>query len=141
MLHDTGLVVWHNVPALHEIVVINPQWFADAMAGIVTFMNVAISNFDGMTNWRQIKELLDLKYPTRVTLCLYFDVLRFPEHMHSIIITLLERFEIVYKMKPSKGIARTKLHDEQMFFVPSLLSAVGTDQHHAIQCWKQFESM
>ncbi len=63
LLHDTGNIVWHNVPKLRNIVVINPQWFADAMAGVVSFMcQKAFAKHRGMVDWVKIKESLQLWY-------------------------------------------------------------------------------
>lgn len=63
MLHDTGIIVWHNVPKLRDMVVINPQWLADAMAGVVTFMcQGAASQAGGMIDWAKIRNSLKLKY-------------------------------------------------------------------------------
>lgn len=63
MLHNTGFVVWHNVPKLKDFVVINPQWLADAMAGVVTFLfETSKSKEGGMMNWSKIRDSLKLKY-------------------------------------------------------------------------------
>jgi len=63
MLHDTGLIVWHNIPKLRNLVVINPQWLADAMASIVTFMcQISVSKHGGLTTWHKMRESLKLKY-------------------------------------------------------------------------------
>ncbi len=62
MLHDNGFVVWHNVPKLRNIVVIDPQWFADAMASVVTFICQSISKQAGLTNWEKMKGPMKLKY-------------------------------------------------------------------------------
>lgn len=141
MLHDTGIIVWHNVPTLRDIVVVNPQWFADAMARIVNFMNTSISNFGGMTNWRQIADLLQQKYLAPHFFRKFHDLLRFPqEQMHSAILALLEHFEIVYRMRTSKR-TNINLNNEQMFFVPSLLSAADSSEAHpSVQFWKQFDA-
>ena len=62
MLHITGCVVWHNVPKLRDLVVINPSWLADAMAGVVTFMQQSlVSRNGGMINEYHIRESLLLK--------------------------------------------------------------------------------
>ncbi len=63
LLHETGFVVWHDVPKLRNVVVINPQWFADAMASVVTFIcQDAVSKQAGLTDWGKMKEHLKLKY-------------------------------------------------------------------------------
>lgn len=61
MLHYAGIVVWHNVPKLRDLVVVDPQWLADAMAGVVTFILQSYIGKDGMTNWAKMKEPLKLK--------------------------------------------------------------------------------
>lgn len=62
VLHNIGSIVWHNVPKIRDIVVINPQWLADAMAGVVTFISQeSVSNYRGMTSWGKLKESLRLK--------------------------------------------------------------------------------
>ena len=62
MLHDTGFVVWHNVPKLKDMVVIDPQWLANAMAGVVTFLTQnSIAKDGGMTNWYRMQKSLRLK--------------------------------------------------------------------------------
>ena len=62
MLHTMGCVVWHNVPKLRDLVVINPQWLVDAMAGVGTFIELtSLSRHSGMTNWNNIRESLKLK--------------------------------------------------------------------------------
>ena len=62
MLHTTGCVVWHNDPKLRDLVVINPSWLADAMAGVVTFMQQSlVSRNGGMINEYHIRESLLLK--------------------------------------------------------------------------------
>ena len=62
MLHTLGLVVWHDVPKLRDLVVIRPQWLADAMAGVVTFMfQISVARDNGMTNWQKMRESLCLK--------------------------------------------------------------------------------
>ncbi len=63
MLHETGNIVWHNVPKLRNVVVIDPQWFADAMAGVVTFISQhTVSSQRGMVDWAKLREPLKLKY-------------------------------------------------------------------------------
>lgn len=63
ILHDTGFIVWHNAPKLRDVVVINPQWLADAMAGVVTFISQdSFAKSGGMINWGRMKESLSLKY-------------------------------------------------------------------------------
>jgi C-terminal of Roc, COR, domain len=62
LLHDTGIVVWHNVPKLREVVIIDPQWLADAMAGVVTFIQQAsVSQSGGMVEWNKLQASLSLK--------------------------------------------------------------------------------
>lgn len=63
MLHDTGLIVWNNVPRLKDLVIIDPQWLADAMAGVVTFIcQVSVSKTGGMIDWAKMKASLTLRY-------------------------------------------------------------------------------
>jgi hypothetical protein len=63
MLHNTGFAVWHNVPKLRDIVIIDPQWLANAMAGVVTFISQStVSKAGGMINWHAIRDSLNLKY-------------------------------------------------------------------------------
>lgn len=63
LLHDIGSVVWHNIPKLRDLVVINPQWLADAMAGVVSFVSQeATAKNGGMTSRRKLQESLKLKY-------------------------------------------------------------------------------
>ena len=62
MLHTLGLVVWHDIPKLRDFVVIRPQWLADAMAGVVTFVfQEVVARDNGMINWRKMQESLILK--------------------------------------------------------------------------------
>lgn len=66
LLHDVGIVVWHDVPKLRNIVVINPQWLADAMAGVVSFMSLgAAAQQGGMINWGRMQDTLKLKYASQ----------------------------------------------------------------------------
>ncbi len=63
MLHDTGFVVWHDIPKLRNVVVVDPQWLADAMASVVTFIcQTSVSKQAGLTDWGKMKEPLKLKY-------------------------------------------------------------------------------
>jgi hypothetical protein len=63
MLHNTGCIVWHNVPKLRDFVIVDPQWLADAMAGVVSFMfQKSASQDGGMINWLKMRESLKLKY-------------------------------------------------------------------------------
>jgi hypothetical protein len=62
MLHDLGLVVWHNVTRLRDVIVIDPQWLADALAGVVSFIcQPSVARAAGMTNWSKMQEPLKLK--------------------------------------------------------------------------------
>jgi hypothetical protein len=62
MLHTIGNIVWHNVPRLRDLVVIKPQWLADAMAGVVTFMfQASVSRDGGIISWYKIQKSLELK--------------------------------------------------------------------------------
>ncbi len=68
LLHDTGFVVWHDVPKLRNVVIIDPQWFADAMASFVTFIcQDAVSKQAGLTDWGKMKENLKFKYVALTT--------------------------------------------------------------------------
>eukprot|EP00026_Physarum_polycephalum_P000182 Phypoly_transcript_00182.p1 GENE.Phypoly_transcript_00182~~Phypoly_transcript_00182.p1 ORF type:complete len:2033 (+),score=208.26 Phypoly_transcript_00182:30-6101(+) len=131
ILHDIGAIVWHNVPKLRDVVIINPQWLADAMAGVVSFMcQAAVAKTAGMTSWQKMKESLRLK---------------FPDSAHSIAVSMLEFFEIIYKMKTPQGVKalqqNAELIDEQMFFVPSLLSPFLPERDHpALQYWNSLDS-
>jgi hypothetical protein len=147
MLHITGFVVWHDVPKLRNLVVIQPQWLADAMAGVVTFMaQNSVARDGGMTNWLNIQKSLKLKYfPPLSAVSHYINCLhRFPnDSMHQLILLLLMHFEIIYKMRVDRSVSITSnevvLHDEQMFFVPSLLLSLHEDSHPAIQYWQHVE--
>ena len=62
VLHDAGIVVWHNVPKLRDVVIIDPQWFADALAGVVTFISQqSVSRFGGVIDWSRMQGILRLK--------------------------------------------------------------------------------
>ncbi len=68
LLHDTGFVVWHDVPKLRNVVIIDPQWLADAMASVVTFMcQDAVSKQAGLTDWGKMKGHLKIKYVTLIS--------------------------------------------------------------------------
>ena len=68
MLHNTGFVVWHNVPKMRDFIVIDPQWLADALASVVSFMcQSAVSHSNTITHGK-ILELLKLRYE----ICLHF---------------------------------------------------------------------
>jgi hypothetical protein len=75
---------------------------------------------------------------------LYF--FRFPiRESHNVILSLLEHFEIVYKIRIGKNLEPREESDvdrEQMFFVPSLLSPCqhSTVGHPSIEYWNQIES-
>lgn len=63
LLHDVGSVVWHDTPKLQDIVVIDPQWLADAMAGVVSVMSQdVVARQGGMISWAKIQEAFKLKY-------------------------------------------------------------------------------
>lgn len=63
MLHNTGIVVWHNVAKLRDLVVLDAQWLANAMASVVTFMGQdSISSDGGMANWFKIREFMKIRY-------------------------------------------------------------------------------
>lgn len=84
MLHDVGLVVWHNVPKLCDIVVLDPQWLADAMAGVVTFMcQSPASQASGMIDWAKIRSSLKLKYATTPSPSYTFSSISFHILIHS----------------------------------------------------------
>ena len=62
ILHDVGSVVWHNVPNLRDAVIIDPQWLADAMAGVVSFIcQASVARAGGMIDWSKMQESLKLK--------------------------------------------------------------------------------
>lgn len=145
MLHDVGSIMWHNVPKLKNMVVINPQWLADAMAGVVSFMSQgATAASGGMTTWRRIQESLKLKYgPPHIIFHLYlFPIFRFPDFsVHETAISLLEYFEIIYRMRMGAEQTSTDTkNEEQMFYVPSLLSPISADTiHPALTHWNRIE--
>jgi hypothetical protein len=63
---------------------------------------------------------------------------------HAAVLSLLEYFEIIYKMRTSGTVPRVKedeLNDEHMFFVPSLLARFGESDlaHPSIQYWQQID--
>ena len=62
--------------------------------------------------------------------------------MHGAILSLLEFFEIVYKMKMNSvcTASPSDVDDEQMFFVPSLLSVFNGVAHISVQYWQQIEA-
>jgi len=68
---------------------------------------------------------------------------RFPqEEAHETIIGLLKYFEIIYQMRVGGSVtSEDKLHEEQMFFVPSLLFLVkeAYADHPSYQYWQQIE--
>lgn len=74
LLHDFGVVVWHNIPKLSNMVIIDPQWLADAMAGVVTFIcqGTATKN-RGLVNWGMIRESIKLKYILNVQFIVTFS--------------------------------------------------------------------
>lgn len=135
-LHNLGLVVWHNVPKLRNIVIINPQWLADAMAGVVSFVSqTATAKQTGMTSWIKMQESLKLKYViTILLLSIITHYYRFIDStMHVTILRMLEYFEIIYH-------ARTVIEQanvDQMFFVPSLLSLFSKEPDSAHQYWQE----
>lgn len=62
-MHDMGLVVWHNVNKISNLVVINPQWMADAMAQVVSFISEITEHAHrGVINWTTMQASLKLKY-------------------------------------------------------------------------------
>jgi hypothetical protein len=62
MLHDAGVVVWHAVFKLRDFVVIDPQWLADSMAGVVTFISMdSVSQDRGMVSWNKLQQSLELR--------------------------------------------------------------------------------
>lgn len=64
--------------------------------------------------------------------------------MHEMLVSLLEFFEIIYKMRMDLGVVSflgTRLHEEQMFFVPSLLWAFSGGMHPSLQHWKLIKPM
>ena len=70
------------------------------------------------------------------------DSLRFPDQgMHGAVLSLLEFFEIVYKLRTDRGHVPSSLlvNDEQMFFVPSLLLEYTGEPHPSIQYWQQID--
>lgn len=63
LLHDVGAIVWHNAPRLRNAVITDPQWFADAMAGVVSFVSQGVASCNGgITNWARMQDSLKLKY-------------------------------------------------------------------------------
>jgi hypothetical protein len=69
IMHALGAIVWHNVPKLRDVVVIDPQWLADTMAGVVSFIcQVPLAKAIGMTSWHKIQESLKLKYAPPLSL-------------------------------------------------------------------------
>lgn len=61
--------------------------------------------------------------------------------MHETIVSLLEFFEVIYKMKIGTEMINGKRNEEQMFFVPSLLSPFLLGNHPALQFWNLVEPM
>lgn len=62
ILHDTGNVVWHNVPKLRDIIIINPQWLADAMAGVVSHVYDFQRTSTAIVSSDTLRGFLKLKY-------------------------------------------------------------------------------
>jgi hypothetical protein len=146
MLHKMGMIVWHNTPKLEDIVVLDPQWLADAMAGVVTFISQdVVSKLGGTTNWQKLQEPLKLKYDhSPATIQFVNFIHRFPTFdAHKTILSLLEFFEIVFKLRFDGRITQgtsTDISDEQAFFVPSLLSPCPPNRvHPSFQYWDQLK--
>ncbi len=68
----------------------------------------------------------------------------FPDpEVHSTVISLLEFFEIVYKIRGAKTaflLNNKAMHNEQMFFVPGLLLPFEADNDPSLQYWQSFVS-
>ena len=58
LLHVTGNAIWHNIPKLRDIVILDPQWFADAAAAV---SKSSISHANGVASWGAIREALKPK--------------------------------------------------------------------------------
>jgi hypothetical protein len=56
LLHTTGNVLWHNTPKLRDIVILDPQWFADAAAAVCKAAHSC-----GVASWAAIREALKAK--------------------------------------------------------------------------------
>lgn len=63
MFHCLGMIVWHDVPKLRDIVVVDSQWLADAMAGVVSFVfQTLIAQSNGMVSWNKLHSSIKLQY-------------------------------------------------------------------------------
>lgn len=135
--------MWHNVPKLKEFVILDPQWLADSMAGVVSFIfQSSVSNMRGMLDKEKLMSSLQLKFVIPAYTLISLTSHRVPQtEMHSIAIEMLEFFEIVYRMKGQQLANSGQVRVEQMFFVPSLLSpyeqGVG---HPSLTYWYSMES-
>jgi len=62
LLHSIGTVTWYDTPRLRDLVVINPQWLADALSSVVSFLSYSsIAKKGGMITWHTLKSSLKLK--------------------------------------------------------------------------------
>lgn len=59
--------------------------------------------------------------------------------MHEIALCLLEYFEVIYRMRTgSEQIDYSTMNEEQIFFIPSLLSTCETS-HPSLDYWNRIE--
>jgi len=77
-----------------------------------------------------------------MNIVLKIDQTRFPsKDMHGAVLSLLEFFEIVYKLRMYREFSISRdVSDEQMFFVPSLLLSYNGEAHPSTQFWHQIEA-
>jgi len=78
-LDDAGVITWFNQPVLKELIVLNPHWLASLMSSLVSFTvnwrNGNIKGDDLQLAWKHI-----------------------PTTLHSTLVQLLEKFEIIYNI-------------------------------------------
>lgn len=116
------------------------------MAGVVTHVCLSsISRTVGMIDYTLMQDSMRLKY-----FVLFWFVLHVPNfnnrfanvEVHFMLTSMLEFFEIVYRMKGRhrRFLENVNIIHEQMFYVPSLLSPyVIGEEHPAWNFWQLSE--
>lgn len=46
-LHDMGVIMWQNAPVLNKVVIVDLQWFADALSSVVGLLTKDQAARDG----------------------------------------------------------------------------------------------
>ena len=105
-LHQMGTIVYFpQDPELSDIVVIDPQWLSDLFTTLITTKSNYASSANGIVSTRN---LLHLWRPPK-----------FPQEMHRKLLTLLERFEIIFNISLRRS---ADLHTDPIdLLVPSVL--------------------